>query len=405
MSRIVGSGAGHGGKHSGKQPDTPPQEPAPQQNFCRFIDDGGSYEGALVDNIRRARREILVEVYILVRDGFGSRILDELEAACRRGVRVRFIIDGVGSHLILREEFAFLEGSPIEFRICHPLPWPFCGIERFSFDQLSRFSSFLSRANKRDHRKVFVFDGERAVLGSHNLWDESLQWSEASLLFDGEAVDEVARSFEMVWVRSHDLSARRGPRINILDRFRVRPFAKHTEVLTNTSLRRRNFRYRIIYQSLRQARGRIWLTTPYLYPQSSFTRLLARKAREGLDVRLLVPRKSDVPLENWLSQALYHHFLRAGVAIYELGEPILHAKILLIDRRVLIGSSNFNHRSFLRDLEIDYYSGAPELVAEVEAWKRRHLAAANRISSLEQVRRLFLKKCLYRLLTPVRTWF
>lgn len=382
--------------------------PAPatgEKAICDLITQGQRFREVLLNNIRRARQEILAEVYILHLDRFGREVLEELERACARGVTVRFIVDGFGALDFIREEHAFMRRSPIEFRIFHPVPWPFARFGRVSADHAWRVARLFVKVNRRDHRKVFVFDRQRAMLGSHNLWDESLQWNEVGVCFCGEAVDEVVSSWDMVWVRSHNLRLAKRKRPAIRERLRRHPFTRSTQVLSNTSLLRKRWRYQVIYRLLRDARQRIWITTPYLYPHLPFLRLLSKKAAEGLDVRILVPEESDVPFERWLAQGIYYQLLSAHIQIHELGEPILHAKVLLADEQVVIGSSNFNHRSFHRDLEIDYLTRERALVSAIVDWKATAFRRARRIHGVEEVEHLFWKKCLCRLVAPMRTWF
>lgn len=372
---------------------------------CELITAGASFREVLLANIRAARKEILAEVYILHLDAFGSEVLAELEQACRRGVAVRFIVDGFGSLDFIREEHERMRRSPLEFRIFHPVPWPFSRLGGVSPDHLVRIARLFLKVNKRDHRKVFVFDRQRAMLGSHNLWKESLEWNEVGVCFTGEAVEEVVTSWDMVWVRSHNLKLAKRKRTSIRERLRRHPFTRPTEVLSNTSRMRKKWRYWVIYDLLRNARERIWITTPYLYPHIPFLHVLNEQARRGLDVRILLPEESDVPFERWLAQGIYYELLSARIRIFELGTPILHAKVLLADSEVIIGSSNFNHRSFHRDLEIDYFTREQALIARIAEWKEKNFQRARCIHSAAEVEHLFWKKCLGRLVAPMRTWF
>lgn len=379
--------------------------PLTQDETCNFVTTGSEFRARLLEAIDAAQEEILVETYILHLDTYGREILDALERACARGLRVRFIIDGFGSNEAITQELDTLRRSAVEFRVFHPLPWPLSPWSNVSWAQLPRFSRLFLKANKRDHRKVFVFDRRLAVLGSHNIWEECLVWNEASVFISGEGVDEVVQSWEMVWNRSYNLRLRQRLQLHLRERFRIKGFRSASQVLTNTSLRRKRWRYRVVYQSLRSARQRIWIVTPYLYPHISFLRLLNRKAREGVDVRILVPQVSDVPFERWLAQAIYFDLINARIKVFEIGHPILHAKVMLLDEQTIVGSSNFNHRSFHRDLEIDYYSREPQLLRAVETWCEDNFGRALHVSSAKQVGALFWKKCLFTLLRPIKTWF
>jgi cardiolipin synthase len=104
---------------------------------------------------------------------------------------------------------------------------------------------------------------------------------------------------------------------------------------------------------LRRARHRIWLQTPYFVPIRPVYRHMVRLAKRGVDVRLMVPAISDVPLMKTLSYSFFRKLLKAGVKIFEYQPRFMHQKISQIDHWVAIGSSNLNHRSFFHDLEVD----------------------------------------------------
>ncbi|MCM2323553.1 MAG: phospholipase D-like domain-containing protein [Oligoflexia bacterium] len=106
----------------------------------------------------------------------------------------------------------------------------------------------------------------------------------------------------------------------------------------------------------------MWITNAYFAPDILLARALRVAAWGGADVRVLVPKKSDIFFMPWVTEAFYHHLLRAGVRVYEFLPSILHAKTLLIDDWGTIGSSNLNHRSLLHDLEADFVVGHHESI-------------------------------------------
>ena len=124
-------------------------------------------------------------------------------------------------------------------------------------------------------------------------------------------------------------------------------------VQINATRRLRSQFHRELLRRLASSRRRIWVTTPYFVPTLPLLRSLLHAALRGCDVRLVLPEKSDVPFVRWASMTFFLPLLKAGCRIFEYHRSVLHAKTLVVDDWALLGSSNFNHRSFLFDLEVD----------------------------------------------------
>jgi cardiolipin synthase len=137
-------------------------------------------------------------------------------------------------------------------------------------------------------------------------------------------------------------------------------------VQINATRRLRSRFHRELLGRLEAARRRIWVTTPYFVPTLPVLRVLLHAALKGLDVRLVLPEKSDIPFVRWASMTFFPPLLKAGCRIFEYHKSVLHAKTLLVDDWALVGSSNFNHRSFLHDLEVDVAAQRPSSLKSLE---------------------------------------
>ncbi|HWK54035.1 MAG TPA: phosphatidylserine/phosphatidylglycerophosphate/cardiolipin synthase family protein [Hyphomicrobiales bacterium] len=370
-----------------------------------FLHDAEEYRTTLFSLLRAAREEILLEFYIFEADTFGERLLQELLDAAGRGVKVRMIVDGFGSRFWLQAKVAELRKLPLEVRIYHPLPWSVLSLRhalRVPRDVLYHLGTF----NRRDHRKLVIVDGRYGMLGSHNIWSASLQWHEASLLLT-RGCAALRDSFERVWGRTCDLDGKRW-------QLRKRRAAKAQgtvlgtdcgEVLDNTTLRRSWLRNKTILALIASAEQRLWITTPYLFPHRAMLRQIKARAAAGVDVKLILPRRSDVRFSHWMAQGLYEELLQSGVALHEFTGDILHAKVMVADDRFLLGSSNLNHRSFVQDLEIDYLGIEPQTLEQIVQWKRDTLEKSERVGTVDQVSLYRLKYCLARLMNPWRVFF
>jgi cardiolipin synthase len=363
------------------------------------------YRNTLFAMLQAAQQEIALEFYIIEDDEFGAQLLQALREAAARGVVVRMIVDGFGSRSWLQRRADELRQLPLEVRIYHPLPWTLLSLRHALYVGRDFFNHLVS-FNRRDHRKLALVDDRVAIIGSHNLWDESLRWHEASLMLEGSSVIMMRESFERVWRRTSDLD---GKRLNV---FRSRVGAPNRQnqqgregVLDNTTLRFSRIRSKAILELVATAQTRLWITTPYLWPRRALLRLIKARAEAGVDVKLILPQRSDVPMSHWIAQSLYSDLLHSGVTIHEFATGILHAKVMVADDRFMLGSSNLNHRSFLQDLEIDYLCRDPRLLEALMHWQLTTLAQCEEIKDLGQVKLLRLKRFMVGLLTPLLGYF
>lgn len=371
-----------------------------------LLDSPEKFRTALLTLIKNARSELLLEFFILEPDSFGQDFLAAVQDAAERGVAVRLILDGFGSHRFLTREMESLKSLPGEVRVYHPLPWSWMGLQhllRLPRDWLTYFAT----CNRRNHRKLAIADKSQAILGSHNLWEESLEWAELSVLLGDGQVAGALESFANVWQRGTGLDGRRSMALRKkLKRYRKEARGESDgRFLDNTNLRRSRQRNRTILQQIRGAQERLWICTPYLCPHRTLLRAICERARAGVDVRLLLPSKIDFDLLQWYSQALYRDLLDCGVGLYEYQETVLHAKLMIIDDSYLIGSSNMNHRSFFQDLEIDHLGSDSGLLHQLCSWTRRTRARSQQVKDISQVRGYWCKKAVAWLMNPIKVYF
>ena len=371
-----------------------------------LLSDAELYQEKLFRMLHSARSEILLEYYIYADDDFGRQLLQTLVTLANQGVKVKLLVDGFGSELWLKHQLNMLLPLPLEIRVYHPLPWSLPSL-RHALRRSQDFVYCMGTLNRRNHRKLVVVDGQQAIIGSHNAWNESLQWHEASLLLGPSCAQAVQASFERVWGRSSDLDGQRMRFALRRDRSSPIPPAKPEggQILDNTTLRRSRLRSRTILEPVAHAKARLWITTPYLLPHRTLLRRIRERAEAGVDVKLLLPARNDVCFSRWIAQALYRELLESGVQIHEYTGGILHAKVMVMDDAFVLGSSNMNHRSFIQDLEIDSLGRNPAELQAIVEWTEETLARCERISNTGQVRLFRLKKCLAFLLNPVKDFF
>ena len=309
----------------------------------RVVSNPVRYFDLLLADINNAEVSIDLGVYIFSVDGVGRRILDALIDGSRRGVKVRVLIDGVGSSASAAYIARQLSKVGADVRIYHPIPW-YVSNYRWSLHQglfLDKFFHFLSRLNNRDHRKFCIVDNSIAWCGNFNICDDHLRadspWRDYAARLTGASVQSLTDNFTGVWFKEIQKFT-----LGSLQYFR-----------TNTSLRLRWLRDRQLSSRIRHTKQRIVICSAYFSPSGSMLRAIKFARKKGVDITLIVAGRSDVPLFSSLISSYYYQLLKVGVTIYRYNAGVLHAKVLLVDERCVIGSTNMNHRSFYHDLELD----------------------------------------------------
>lgn len=285
--------------------------------------------------IRAAQRTVRLESYIFADSPLGLRTLESLVEARRRGVRVRVLVDAVGSIELPDSFWDPLRAAGGEVRWFNPL-----SLERFAI---------------RDHRKLLVCDETVALIGGYNVAPEydgdgvTSGWRDLGLRLEGELAAELAASFDELFDRADF----RHQWIFRLRRFAARKTVaeRDWQLLLSGPGRGRNPLLRALHRDLARAQT-VRITTPYFLPPQRLRRKLARVARRGGRVQLILPGQSDVQLSLLAARSLYRRLLKTGVEIYEYQPQMLHAKLLLVDGALYVGSANLDPRSLRINYEL-----------------------------------------------------
>jgi len=360
----------------------------------RLLVDGAAKYQALLADVAAARAHVHLEYYIYEPDRTGAALRDALVERARAGVQVRLLLDAIGSAGARRFFQPLLEaGGDVAW--FHPM----------------RFGQFWRRpwANLRTHRKIVVIDGRVAYTGGMNVADEqderlgAAAYRDLHLRLEGDAVRVLQLVFCEDWAYATGSRAflssvaRETPRQPL-------PGPVRAQVLVSGPDSPWEAIHRMHVSAIQAAKTRVWMTTPYFVPGEAAMMALTSAALAGLDVRLLVPRHSDSKLVTLATRSYFGPLLVAGVKIHEYGPRMLHSKSLLVDDAlVLVGSANFDHRSFRLNFEVSVLFDDPTLASELAALFERELASAPRVHrgrhrSLLGAR---LPEALARLLSPL----
>lgn len=316
---------------------------------------GEHYFASLFLAIQRSEQRVWLESYILKEDPVGQKALALLEEAAKRGVDARLHIDGFGSQDWIRKHLGKYDDASFMLRIYNPVHAKYAVRSLFKFD-FGEFWRQIRRVNRRNHRKLAIIDSSAAYVSSMNLCAEPIEtvhgqsaWREAGVRVQGSAVQTLAESFERVWT---------GRVLRSIGKLR----ATSPIIRDNSTLRGRFRGYRLFLREIVCAQRRILITSAYFVPVRGVRRYLRRAAQRGVDVRILVPAKSDVFFLPWVSRHFFKKFLDAGVKVFEYQHRMVHAKTTVIDDTAWVGSSNLNGRSVFWDLELDVRIQTPASV-------------------------------------------
>ena len=331
----------------------------------KLLTGGAATFAALVDAIESARYHVHVEYYIFEPDITGTRVRDALVARARAGVKVRMLVDALGSATLSREFLAPLRNAGAEVAFFH----------RFRMHRLWR-----PRLNLRTHRKIVVIDGQVGFTGGMNVTDtenEALRddaFHDLHLRMDGQAVRWLQLAFVEDWVYANG----QAPQDNELwpqmpngpIRAQVLPAGPDSPWETI---------HRVMLGAINRAQKRIWLTTPYFVPGEAARMALTSAALRGVDVRLLVPRRGDSALVSAAARSYFEELIGAGVRVYEYPR-MLHSKGLLVDAdSCVLGSSNFDNRSFRLNFELCVLFEDTGVAAALESVMVQDLAQAHEV--------------------------
>lgn len=320
-------------------------------NQVRILRDGEQAFPAIFAAIRSAQHYLYLEYYILEDVSCGGQSLSDLLIERRHaGVEIYVIYDAIGSMMTGSEFFRRLHQEGVHLVEFHPLnPWK------------ARHGWWL---NARDHRKILVADGERAIVGGVNL---------SSTYESAPASSGRGREAGEVW---HDIDAEiTGPAVIELEKLFVAHWDDQSEavldlpgdaaalqesgdeivrVLGSNPRRRRSPYYATALSAIRNAETSVWIMAAYFVPTHREMHDLIAAARRGVDVTLLLPARSDSGPALAVQRSHYGALLQAGVKIYERDDGILHSKSMVVDRVwCMVGSSNFDRRSVLFNDEVD----------------------------------------------------
>jgi cardiolipin synthase A/B len=376
---------------------------------------GDDYFRDVLAAIGKARKSVNIETYIFETGRLGDQMAVALIAAKKRGVTVRLLVDGVGSPEFLDHYGPRLKKAGIDFRVYRSWPTFFSSIfHRFRWMRplwsLHYAFAIWNTGKHRDHRKQYIVDGRKVWIGSFNVSDWHLQkvkgkavWRDTGIGLSGVRRLVFLLAFRAAWEDPWPYHSGRKHR-HFLIQWLTRDVQGSPIRMTASRKLRRLYRKELLGR-MTTATRRIWVLTPYFVPTGPLLRALARAARRGCDVRLILPGHSDVPMVRWASMAFYPALLKAGCRIFEYQGRVLHAKTLMVDSWTLVGSANLDYRSLRKDLEVNVIPFEKKSIRELEIQMEKDIAHCREVSLDEVRQRPLWTRFLSAVFFHFRYWF
>ena len=344
-------------------------------NRFEILVDGSNFLPSMLDAIHSARETILLEMYLIESGAVVDRFIAALLDAAERDVQAYLLLDDYGAIGLKQRDRERLEHRNIHIAYYNRLH------SHSTLQNLYRI--FLLRQEHvlyRNHRKLLLLDGQTAYVGGTGLVDEfdppghpEMQWRETMIRIQGPVVADWQQLFTTTWNQSsaqalslpdaipvEHADAQRG-------RITVNDIERYSEVMLSLT------------RHITHARHRVWFATAYFLPRWRIRRALKRAAKSGVDVRLLLPGPiTDHPAVRYISHRLYGRLMKNGVRIFEYQPRFFHAKSVLCDDWVAIGSSNFDRWNLRWNLEANQ-----EIIDEVVARQAKEMFEQDFSNSVE----------------------
>lgn len=312
-------------------------------NRLKILNDGEETFRSIFKAIESAKHHVHLEYYILEDDKIGNKLKDLLIRKSLEGVEVRIIIDDVGSWGLSNKFIRELRNNGVEI-------YPFMEV---------RFPRLTSRVNYRNHRKIAIVDGKIGFLGGINFADRYLEgikrigpWRDTHLRIEGDAVKCLQIVFSSDWyIVIHE-------NLNGELYFPVLPKREGVPVQISASGPDSDWDSigQAFFSMIAGAKSKVYIVTPYLMPPREIVYALKTAAMRSVDVRILIPHKSDSRIPKWSSFSYVGDLLEAGVHIYFYQAGFIHSKYIIVDSVLsTIGTTNLDFRSLETNFEVNAF--------------------------------------------------
>lgn len=295
----------------------------------------------MIEEISKAQTHVHILFYIMRDDNIGQKLKNTLIERANQGVEVRVIYDALGSFKLSATYIKELRGA---------------GVEVVPYNTV--FKSIIEgKLNHRSHRKILIIDGKVAFTGGVNIGDEYLSrddnigpWQDMVVKMEGDAVNNLQKIFLADWYYLTDekiTDKKYYSKTDVANYIPVQMVAGGFETGWNEI-------HQMYFSLINSAEKRLYITTPYFVLNEAMLESLQTAALRGVDVKIIIPEKTESFIIDWLNESFLPEILRAGAEVYKYKNGFLHTKSIIVDDRLLsIGSANLNMRGFYLDYEMN----------------------------------------------------
>lgn len=340
-----------------------------QKNSVQLFSDGEENFRSMFEEIKRAKSYVNIEYFIVKPDIVGLELITILTKKAKEGVKVRLLMDAMGSRSMYRKHYAGLEAAGGEVALFLP----------------GRFSKLGLNFNYRDHRKIVVIDGRICYLGGLNVAKEYIGitkkfkgWRDTNIRIEGEAVYDADTRFLQDWA----FAAKQQVRQNVDDYDSSDVKGSAGIQIVSCGPERPESEIKLCYLKLiNSAKRRVYIQSPYVVTDDTIFDAIKTAALSGVDVRIMIPDRPDHPFVYWVTYRNVGELLDYGVKVYIYRKGFLHAKTVTVDSEVSsVGSANFDIRSFELSFETNAIVYDRNFAIEMENAFERDIQHSTRLT-------------------------
>ena len=348
----------------------------------------------LIEDIRSAKRYIHIEYYIFKDDILGKSIIEALTEKVKKGLKVRLLVDGMGSRNLRKSALKEYIKYGGKFSIFFPGILPHLN----------------TRVNYRNHRKIVIIDGKLGYVGGFNVGKEYINedteigfWRDTHVRIEGEAVNDLSERFLLDWCHAS------GEEIDDYDdyseEFEERLGNVGIQIVTSGPDHKEEYIRNAYLKLINNAKKNVYLETPYLVPDGPILESLKISALSGVDVRIIIPGKPDHFFMKWAASSYIGELLEAGVKVYNYQKGFVHSKTIVADGTVMsIGTANMDIRSFKLNFEVNAFIYHKKIAEDGEIQFMRDIEDSEEITKEIYESRsvsIRIKESLIRLVSPI----
>jgi cardiolipin synthase len=346
------------------------------------LDDPLKFYNVMLNDIAQARNFIYLETYKFANDHMGIKFRDALTRKANEGVKVKLLIDSWGRGPVTDTFFERLisYGGEVKF-----------------FEKIKLNTDIFTRGHRRDHRKIIVIDDEISYIGSMNITGYNLNWRELALRIKGE----LSIQFRKVFLQNYEtINPYLIPNKLAFTRTVKMDDWEIVRDVPSIPLQRMKKKY---LQLIRKAQSSIVIETPYFLPGFLLRKALMDAAKRGVNVSVIMPKHSDVRMIDILRNRYLGMFSKNNVNLLFFIPNNLHAKLMVIDKKVFsISSANFDYRSFRYQYEIALIGKEPEVLRQLHEHLRGTLSNSETFDYKKWADRPLIEKIFEAILIPFR---